>query len=99
MGLDSSRRYVLTKDSGWEIVQRPYAQLEEMKPYGLWYAVGDEWVEWLRSEMGGATGHVYEIEVDISRLVVIDTTAKLLAFDRQYHSKQRYSTRLQPSVC
>lgn len=62
------------------------------KPHGFWYSCGDEWDRWCASEMPHwITGSpfLYEIEVDESRLLRIQTAPALRAFEQKY-SVARY---------
>lgn len=56
------------------------------KPNGLWYSIDDAWEEWCRQQgfdvdrLSIAT----EIEVDTSKILIIDTIDKLSMFDNKY---------------
>ena len=62
------------------------------KPKGLWYSCGSEWDDWCRYEMPQwITGspHVYRIEVNLSRMLVIRSDADFRDFDARYRVFQR----------
>ena len=67
---------------------RPEAQKEpSFKPGGLWYSCGSSWDDWCRTEMpSGITGapYVYQIEVNLSRMLVIRNAGDFQEFEGQY---------------
>ena len=88
---DAKRRYVVAPRRIRAIVHRPYVQFENSKPTGLWYAVGTEWLSWITSRRQrsdarafGTGLHVHEITVDPARMLVLDTAAKVLAFNEEF---------------
>lgn len=67
---------------------RPEKQREKpgYKPEGLWYACGDEWIEWTKSEMPEwlkEYKYLYEISIT-DRVLKIDTPEKFKAFEEEY---------------
>ena len=45
---------------------QPMEQSTGMKPKGLWYSCGDEWIDWVSGEMPewlAAANYLYEIEI------------------------------------
>lgn len=59
------------------------------KPTGLWYTCGNDWKKFVEQDMGyGDIGnkysHAYELEINKSKMLVIDTPKKFLAFDKEY---------------
>ena len=54
---------------------RPVTQKSSgLKPTGLWYSCGDEWVEWLESEMPSwlnRVNYLYRIEVNQERILTL----------------------------
>lgn len=51
------------------------------KPKGLWYALGDAWLQWVRSEEPGwEQPYNYKIEVNLNRMIVLDTIQKVKLF-------------------
>ena len=66
-------------------VERTF-QVLGMKPNGLWYQCGNEWVEWLQSEQPSwMAGYKYAYRVVPSKRVLKLTTAKqVLAFSKKY---------------
>jgi hypothetical protein len=67
---------------------RPAKQREKAgyKPQGLWYACGDSWIEWTKSEQPDwleKSKYLYEISTTPS-ILVIDTPEKFKAFEEEY---------------
>ena len=58
-----------------------------LKPNGLWYAIGTEWIEWCESEMPHWV-HPYciEIEIDQNKILLIQTLTDLKKFIIEYSS-------------
>ena len=55
------------------------------KPLGLWYDLNGEWVEWCESEMPGwIKKYLFEIDVDMETILVVDTSEKVLKFFDKY---------------
>lgn len=57
----------------------------DFKPKGLWYAIGTEWIDWVRSEMPHWEGDmIYKIELNPSKILYIRNRNELLSFSNQY---------------
>lgn len=56
------------------------------KPSGLWYSVGDEWEKWCESEgfRDCFTQHRYVLDVDLSRVLRLDSAAAIRSFSRAH---------------
>ena len=55
------------------------------KPTGLWYSCGTAWKDWSDAEdFGAATDYVYELEVNLSNILVISSEKQLDAFTEKY---------------
>ena len=71
---------------------RPEKQREKpgYKPEGLWYACGDEWIEWTKSEMPEwlkEYKYLYEISIT-DRVLKIDTPEKFKDFESKYSASR-----------
>ena len=60
-----------------------------MKPTGLWYSIeggDDSWTEWCKAESYRDTDAqlTYELDVDLSRVLVLSTTEQMEDFSRRY---------------
>lgn len=65
---------------------QPRSQKIGLKPKGLWYGLDMAWIEWCAGEMPGwLEKHVwYEVEVDITRLLILGAEAELDNFRREF---------------
>lgn len=58
------------------------------KPRGLWYAIGTSWIDWVRNEMPDWEGnHIYNLQVNANRILIIKTYEELLEFSKRYTKK------------
>lgn len=89
-----------TKFAGFRpTAQNGTPQYRRFKPQGLWYACGDAWDRFLEREYGGKASwaekkmrgapYVYEIEVDLSSMVVIRDESDFDAFNLKYGTVSR----------
>jgi len=61
------------------------------KPQGLWYSVGNAWVDWCVGETFDGLGRwQYELEVDFSKMLVLSTIKAIRDFTKEYGVKERY---------
>lgn len=87
------RRLIMSPDTS--ITYRPSMQKDEVgyKPQGLWYGVGPSWLNWVRNEMPDwETEHMFEIQVDESRLLKLSDEDDLALFTTRYGGKKDYGT-------
>lgn len=56
------------------------------KPRGLWYSCGRDWIMWCKGENFGLEHleHTFIIDVDISKLLVLDSVKKIIDFNKKY---------------
>lgn len=68
------------------ISDRPYPQDKQiMKPHGLWYGINDAWIEWCRDNMPEwVKTNTFELEVDLSRILVLETELDAMVFNERY---------------
>ena len=60
------------------------------KPNGLWYAMDDQWQAWCDEHSAGKFGNYrygYELDVDISKVCVLDDVEPVMAFHWKYGYK------------
>ena len=58
-----------------EIIQQPYGQHHmNMKPHGLWYCYGNDWVE---SGIREVHPYTFKLDIDFTDILVIDSHKKL----------------------
>lgn len=84
-GLDPATKYHVSHkpiSSLKRSSQRPM----DIKPDGIWYALGGDWSDF--AELIGLTGtgtqYVYEIEVDYSKVLKLDSVQKVIDFSEKY---------------
>lgn len=62
------------------------------KPRGFWYSCGDSWIEWMSWEMPdwlNSVKYLYELDIDYSKMLVIDTEEKLILFDKMQQDRTK----------
>ena len=59
-----------------------------MKPAGFWYGFGNEWIDWVRTEMSSkfSGDYIYNVDVSKCKLLKIDSHMELMIFTRHYNS-------------
>jgi len=67
---------------------------KNVKPKGLWFACGDDWKKWVRSEMGDDWlenyKYEYTAELDESKLIVLDTVKDIKEFNDQFSGDEKF---------
>lgn len=65
------------------------------KPKGLWWAVGDSWIEWCRGERfrTGTLQRTFKLDIDDSKLLVIGRDMSLNEFEREFHYAMDFERR------
>lgn len=62
------------------------------KPKGFWYSCEHEWLNWVRIEMPDREEeHYYDVQLDYSKILIIDTFDKFKEFDTKYGVTQSSS--------
>lgn len=79
--INDNDRILMLKDSldkkKWSY---PYLQKKSIKPKGIWYGIGLEWIRWCKSEMPHwLTPYIYKIDIDTSRLKKISTAEEIFS--------------------
>jgi hypothetical protein len=70
---------------------RSRQQKPDMKPHGLWYGVGDSWIDWCLSEMGGwLQPYIYEVVLKPTKILTVANESELEAFEDEYASVPDY---------
>lgn len=60
------------------------------KPRGLWYGIGDEWLDWCKGEMPEwIKPHWYRLEVDESKLLILSKPSDIEKFTRRFGIRDR----------
>lgn len=70
------------------------------KPKGLWWAVGDAWIDWCRGEgfRLETLRNTFSLDIDDSKLLVIGRDMSLDAFDRQFAHEDEFMKRTREHV-
>lgn len=66
---------------------RHVQQKVDYKPKGLWYAIGDAWKEFVRTDMSSRPEAPYEYEVVLKKdhgMLMLNTVDKVINFNRMY---------------
>ena len=57
----------------------------DFKPIGMWYGIGTEWVDWVRSEMSHwETDNVFKIDINPSKMLFIKNENDVIKLQEQY---------------
>ena len=73
----------------FELEKRVFTQRATMKPNGFWYGFGNEWIDWVRSEMPDWEGkYIYEVDIGNTNVLKIDTHFDLMKFHRKYAERK-----------
>ena len=66
-------------------LSRKYKQGQSLKPNGLWYSIGTEWISWCFSEMRHwIEKYSHEIEIDYKNILIIETPKDIEDFEKTY---------------
>lgn len=86
----SEGRIVLTnknKIENTQVRQTPRDPNYNPKPKGMWYALANEWAEFIKTqspEWASDYTNVFLLDIDFSKILRINTPEKLIEFDRKY---------------
>jgi len=62
------------------------------KPTGLWYAIGTEWIDWVRSEMPDWEGeNAFALSIDESKILKLSNLQDLQQFENLYGDGERFT--------
>jgi hypothetical protein len=81
--LSPTRRYICHAKpyNGWHL---PLPQQANMKPAGMWYSVGDSWLEWCENEEPEwVHKYVSDVTLDLPRILVINSLEMFDAFTEE----------------
>lgn len=83
--LSRNSRYHMGKTEKFNFSDYNTKQHVHSKPFGLWYAYGSDWRNWVRSNMPEwETDNIFEITPNYSKMVVIDSDKKAKEFADKY---------------
>jgi len=65
------------------------------KPKGLWYGVGAEWIDWIRSNMPEwEEENLFEINIDTSKILLLKSANEVVNFAERYKSTKYYKPQI-----
>ena len=69
-------------------LEREYLQDNlDIKPYGLWYEIDGSWINWCKIQDFKDYDSKYEIELDMSNILIIDDIKSIIDFINTYEGK------------
>jgi hypothetical protein len=81
----SDSKLIISKNDSITYEKKEQRWKEGFKPEGLWYGIGTSWLDWVRIEMPEwEDEHVFKIDVDKSKMLIIDTLEDLYLFTDKY---------------
>lgn len=70
---------------------KKYDQRDSLKPNGLWYSFGCEWISWCLSEMKDWVGNYsHEVEVEYENIMVLENEHDVINFQKTYGEEKKY---------
>lgn len=84
-GLLDGRR-IFTTNKKYSRFLRPIKNNHGIKPTGLWYAIGDSWIDWcIGEEFGGIGKYIYDAELNPkANIKFVNTEDDVLSFSQKY---------------
>jgi len=80
-----SERIIMSKRGDFNFVDQTGNQSKSMKPRGLWYAVGSEWLKFVSQEYHRGFGsYIYKIEINPSSMIMINNDRSFIDFADKY---------------
>jgi len=64
-----------------------------LKPEGIWYACGTDWLDFLQTEMGGPSAEEYQVwalKIDMSKVKSLTTSKEISRFSWKYRNTDEY---------
>lgn len=80
-------RYVMSSGPIERVYRTRKSLKPGFKPVGLWYSCGPSWLEWIETEMPSWLDRytaIYEIKVDLRKMVVLRTPLAITGFSAKY---------------
>jgi len=85
LNITSDMRIHMSKTPIYKLEKRNYQQSIGMKPQGLWYGFGKEWIDWVESEMPQWKGeYIYNMNVNDSNILQIKDYSEIINFTNKY---------------
>ncbi len=82
---------IFTTNVRYERFLRPRKSEDGLKPDGLWYSVGDSWLNWCVGEdYGGIGKYIYEIELrPKADILFLNSKKDVVSFSKEYVREDR----------
>lgn len=82
----NNARLIMSKDDEINFTAIPISSQEiRFKPKGLWYGIGSEWIDWVRSEMPEwEVDNVFKIDINESSILRVTNYDELVSFEDKY---------------
>lgn len=64
------------------------------KPEGFWYDVGADWLRYCTTEFFWLARYVYEVKLDLSRILRVRTIRQFNAFEKKYRAEPMFVQRM-----
>lgn len=85
----NDRIYMTAKDAPPQsgVVKQNNSFRDKRKPKGLWYSTGDGWFKYIKYEWQKQISDynkIIKLNLDLSKMLIINTEEKFLAFDDEY---------------
>lgn len=80
-------KIIMTKESEINFTPVPLSKQENgFKPKGLWYGIGNSWIDWVKWNMPEwEYDNIFEIKLDESKILKIDNNKVLRDFTSEYN--------------
>ena len=70
------------------------------KPEGLWYGMGDSWIDWVRHEMPAwESNNLFKLDLDESKIIKLNNEEELLAFNEKYGEELCGTIKKYQTIC
>ncbi len=93
-------RRIFSTNTLYKRFLKPRKDKYELKPTGLWYAIGSSWVDWCISEdFGGLGKYIYEVELNPKANILFLTTKKeVFSFSKKYRRQDAFFKQMEKSL-
>lgn len=66
-------------------------QKVDRKPIGLWYDIDFSWTDWCKENTDWSYGNHFELEIEMNKILLIDTEDKFKSFLKQFGAVPYYA--------
>ena len=70
-----------------------FSQKADFKPKGLWYACGDEWIQWAINENYGFGDWVYLVHINMAKMLKLKNAADIREFGAEFEVPRNSSSK------